>query len=415
MRVAYLVSQYPAPSHTFIRREIEALRARGIEVHTFSIRPPSEAERAALDPAECERTHFVLADKAGVLRANVAAAARTPLRYLRTLGDALRHRAPGAKAAVWSLFHFAEAVALAEELERRGVEHLHNHFANSGANVGYLASRHLDMPWSVMLHGASEFDYPAGQVLGLKIAHADFVACASHYVKSQAMRGVDPALWEKMFLVRCAVELERCPKRRPRPSGEKLRVLHVGRLSPEKGQLGLLEAFRAVLVEGIDAELVMVGDGPLREELERRARELGLGERCVFVGRRAEHEVLAHMADADLFAMSSFMEGLPVVLMEAMAVGLPVVAPSVAGIPELVEHDRTGLLFPTGDFEALGATLVRACRDAALRERLAEEAYRRVSAEFTMPSAAEPLVTRLLGADASPADRIAASARAAAE
>ncbi|MBC7171107.1 MAG: glycosyltransferase family 4 protein, partial [Polyangiaceae bacterium] len=210
------------------------------------------------------------------------------------------------------------------------------------------------------------------------------------------MRGVAPSLWEKMFLVRCAVELERCPRRRDRPARGRARILHVGQLSPEKGQLGLLDAFRAVLDEGIDAELRIVGDGPLRAELERHAFVLGLGDRCTFLGRCSEGAVLEHMADADVFAMASFMEGLPVVLMEAMAVGLPVVAPSVAGIPELVEPERTGLLFPTGDFEALGRSLVRLCSDAALRELLAGAAHRRVLDEFTMPAAAAPLVERLL-------------------
>jgi glycosyltransferase involved in cell wall biosynthesis len=398
MKVAYLVSQYPAPSHTFVRREVEALRRAGVEVHTFSVRAPAAEERESVDRGELERTFFLLERRRELARAHLRAVRTRPRRYARTLGDALRHRVPGARAALWSLFHFAEAISLAHELERRGVEHLHNHFANSGATVGYLASRHLDLPFSLMLHGSSEFDYPAGPILELKIAHADFVACASHYVRSQAMRGVDPALWSKMFLVRCAVELERCPARRERPEGGPVRVLHVGRLSPEKGQLGLLEAFRGVLDGGVDAELRVIGDGPSRAVVERRAEALGLGDRCVFLGRMREEAVLSEMAEADVFAMSSFMEGLPVVLMEAMAVGLPVVAPSVAGIPELVEPERTGLLFPTGDVEALGRALARLCADEPLRRRLAAAGEARVRAEFVMPIAAAPLVARLRSA-----------------
>src|SRR5690606_2105539 len=161
MKLAYLVSQYPAPSHTFIRREVEALRGEGLHVETFSVRPPSEEEHAAVDPAERARTHYLLGSPLGIARAHARHLTPRPLRYARTLGDALRHRNPGARAALWSLFHFAEAIALADELERRDIDHLHNHFANSGAVVGFLASRHLELPWSLTLHGPSEFDHAA--------------------------------------------------------------------------------------------------------------------------------------------------------------------------------------------------------------------------------------------------------------
>jgi glycosyltransferase involved in cell wall biosynthesis len=395
MKVAYLVSQYPAPSHTFVRREVQALRRSGIDVHTFSVRAPSTKERESVDHAECERTFFLLERRREMVQAHARHLTRRPLRYMRTLRDALRHRVPGARAALWSLFHFAEAISLADELERRGIDHLHNHFANSGANVGYLASRHTGLPFSLMLHGSSEFDYPAGPLLGRKIDHAEFVACASHYVRSQAMRSVHPDLWSKMFLVRCAVELERCPKHEPRPSGSIVRIVHVGRLAPEKGQMSLLEGFRAALDAGIDAELRIIGDGPMRAEVEARARALDLDDRCVFLGGMREDAVLAELAEADIFAMASYMEGLPVVLMEAMAVGVPVVAPSVAGIPELVEPMRTGLLFPTGDAAALGRALVRLCGDPELRERLAAAGRERVLAEFVMPMAVAPLIARL--------------------
>src|SRR5690606_31318699 len=268
-------------------------------------------------------------------------------------------------AALWSLFHFAEAITLADELERRGIDHLHNHFANSGAVVGYLASRHLDLPWSLTLHGPSEFDHSAGPLLAAKIAHARFVPCASHYVKSQAMREIDPSLADKLFIVRCAVELGRCPPRRTTGPRGPARILHVGRLAADKGQIGLLEGFAAALASGADAELWIAGDGPLRGHLEARAAELGVSARCRWLGRLSEAEVLTHMADADVFAMSSLMEGLPVVLMEAMAVGIPVVAPAVAGIPELVEDGQSGLLFPAGDFQALGRALNRIVHDGA--------------------------------------------------
>ncbi len=295
---------------------------------------------------------------------------------------------------------------LAEELEARGITHLHNHFANASATVGYLASRHLSLPWSLTLHGSVEFDHPSRELLPEKIEHATFVACASHYVRSQAMRTVPMALWNKLALVRCGVPLDRCPTRQAPPRRGRLRIVSVGRLAPEKGQLGLLEALRGALDAGVDAELSLVGDGPMRAALEARADAFGLRDRCDFVGRCSEDEVLRRVARADVFALASFMEGLPVALMEAMALGVPVVAPSVAGIPELVEPNETGLLFPTGDFDALARCLIRLWRDPALGAQLAQAGRERVLEEFTAPSVAAPLI-RLLrrshGAPESPA------------
>lgn len=395
IQIAYLVSQYPAPSHTFIRREIEALRGAGIDVHTFTVRPPDAEELAAVDRVEHARTYCLLENKREMVAAHVREVVRSPRRYLRTLRDALRHRVGGTRATVWSVFYFAEAILLARELERREIVHLHNHFANASGTVGYLATRHLSMPWSLTLHGSADFDFPSGPLLEPKIEHATFVACASHYVRSQAMRAVPARLWAKMILVRCGVEAERCPPREPARTGARVRILSVGRLSPEKGQLGLLEAFRAVLDAGVDAELELIGEGPLRVALEQCAVSLGLGDRFRLLGRRSEAEVLAHMSRADVFALSSFMEGLPVVLIEAMAVGVPVVAPSVAGIPELVEPDKTGLLFPTGDFSALAQALVRLCREPQLGERLGATARAHVLERLTLPPAVRPLIAEL--------------------
>ncbi len=396
-KLAYLVSQYPATSHTFIRREIQALRDAGVSVDTFSIRQPGEAERQApVDRREFERTHYVLPPKIGrLVRAHVGALRKRPAAYLRTLREATRHRVPGTKAAVWSLFHFAEAIALADELDARGVDHLHNHFANSGANVGFLATRFLGIDWSLTLHGISEFDYPAGPLLPEKIMSAAFVACVTHFGRAQAMRMVDPDHWSKLFVARCGLDLSALEKGATStpvpPKKRKLRLVSVGRLSPEKGLAGLLEAFAAI---DADAELRIIGDGPERDALEAKVAALGLSDRVTFVGRLPSSGVIAELLYADAFAMASFMEGLPVVLMEALAMGVPVIAPRVAGIPELVEDDASGLLFAPGHWRELTERLERLLGDGALRKRLAAEGKRRVEAEFDIHRAVRPLLER---------------------
>jgi colanic acid/amylovoran biosynthesis glycosyltransferase len=395
MRIAYLVSQYPASSHTFIRREIEALRARGFAIDTFSIREPSEAERgAAADKAAFDSTFYVLPfEVLRLLHSHTEALATRPVRYLKTLGLALKHRVPGAKAFAWSLAHFAEAIVLAQELERREVGHVHNHFANSGANVGLLATRFLGLPWSLTLHGISETDYPAGLLLGAKLEAADFAACVSHFGRAQAMRTVSPDHWSKFMIVRCALDLHALPPRQA-VRRERLRVMCVGRLSPEKGHIGLLEAFSAVRKRGDDAELVLVGDGPERERIERRIADLGLGSSVVLRGRLSEADTLAEIAGSDVLVLASFMEGLPVVLMEAMALGLPVVAPRVAGVPELVQDGVHGFLFAPAAWDELAEGLHKLLSDGALRARLSQANRARIEAEFEIAKAVAPLEQR---------------------
>jgi colanic acid/amylovoran biosynthesis glycosyltransferase len=395
MKIGYLVSQYPAPSHTFIRREVEALRRRGLTIETFSVREPAASSRlSAADREEHARTYYILPGRRGaVLRAHGWALLQRPGRYLSTLMEALRHRVPGVRQLLWSLFYFVEGIVLAHELSRRGVGHLHNHFANAGANVGMLASHFLQLGWSVTLHGISEFDYPAGLLLARKLAQARFAACVSWFGMAQAMRVAAPGDWDKLFVARCGIDSRALPPRAPAGPGP-ARVVCVGRLSPEKGHLGLLQAFAQVIKRGQAAELRLIGDGPERANIEAAIVAHGLEERCVLLGQQPEDETLAEVAAADLVVSASFMEGLPVVLMEALGLGVAVVAPRVAGIPELVEDGTSGLLFAPADWAGLAACLERALGDRALRERLGRAGQQRVRAEFDADLACAPLHRR---------------------
>jgi glycosyltransferase involved in cell wall biosynthesis len=382
-RVAYLTSQYPAASHTFIRREVDALRRRGIDLRTFSVRQPSPSERKYPEDALAfETTGYLLPMQPfRFLRAHVKAFVRRPLRYVSALALAMRHRAPGTRALLWSLFYFGEAVVLAEALERDGIEHVHSHFANVAGTVGLVAASYLGIGWSVTLHGDMDFDYPSRLLLEAKARAARFVVCVSYFGRAQAMRVIAPSHWEKLCVVRCGVDIGKFTPAAASPK-RRLRIVSVGRLSPEKGQLGLLEALAGLVRRGLDVELKLVGTGPLRETIEREIERLGLGDRCELLGQKTESEVAAELAHADIFALSSFLEGLPVVLMEALAMKLAVVAPCVAGIPELVQHERTGLLFAPSNWRDLEEQLVRFAGDPELRVRLGNAGRERVEAEF---------------------------------
>jgi colanic acid/amylovoran biosynthesis glycosyltransferase len=389
VRIGYLVSQYPAPSHTFIRREIDALRRNGLGIETFSVRPAESLSDG--DQAEEARTFYVLRPPWTGLAWHLALAlARHPGRFLSTLAATLRHRLPGARSFFMSCAYFVEAMRLAAELRHREVTHLHNHFANPASHVGLAAARYLGIGWSVTLHGLGDFDGPTTPLLREKVAAARFVACATHYGRAQAMRLSQPELWTKLHVVRCGIEPALLPAihRQPRHPGRSLVILSVGRLSPEKGQLGLIEAFATAVDRGLDARLVLVGDGPDRDRVHAAVVARRLEARVELRGRQAEAAVLEAMADADVFAMASFMEGLPVVLMEAMAMGLPVVAPAITGIPELVVHGETGLLFAASHWDELAEALLRLAGDPALRTRLAASARRRLLPEFDVDASA---------------------------
>jgi colanic acid/amylovoran biosynthesis glycosyltransferase len=382
MRLAYLTSQYPATSHTFIRREIFALRASGQEVETFSVRAPSKAELVAEDDRkEAAQTFTLLARPAGdFLAAHLQGLLSSPRSYVRTFRLALRHRPPGAKAALLALAHFAEGILLGTELKRRHIDHLHNHFANSGATVGLLASSFTGIRWSFTIHGISEFDYPAGLLLPAKIEAAQFVACVSYFGRAQAFRLVAPQSWPKLQIVRCGLELDRLPSKARDPDG-RFRLIFVGRLSPEKGLAGLLEALSvSKLLSRID--LIIVGDGPLADAARSQAERLGIASNVKFLGRLSEQETLAEIASSDSLVLPSFMEGLPVVLMEALALGVPVIASRVAGIPELVRDGETGILFDPSHWSQLADAIDRMAGDGTLHDHLGRAGPQRIAEEF---------------------------------
>jgi glycosyltransferase involved in cell wall biosynthesis len=390
-RIAYLVSQYPATSHTFISREVAALRGAGVQVDTFSVRLPSPAEIGDKSMAGQASSTFTVLDQPATrfISAQLVTMATQPVAYLQTLALALRHRPPGLGGLVLSLAHFAEAAVLARELKRQKITRLHNHFANSGATVGLLASKLQPMPWSFTMHGISETDYPAGMLLGRKIAAADFVACVSYFARAQAMRLVAPDHWAKLHVVRCGLDFSALPAR-PR-SDSAVRVICVGRLSPEKGQTGLIEAFRPLAGDNSGLELMIVGDGPELKRLKALATRLGVADRVRFAGRLGERDALQQIAAADILVLPSFMEGLPIVLMEAMAMGTAVIASRVAGIPELIEDGKSGLLFTPSDWIELEACLRRVAGDDRLRKRLAAGGRKAVKDRFNIERSANQL------------------------
>ncbi len=401
MRIAYLCAQYPAISHTFILREVEALRDRGVEIDTFSIRRAgSEHLLAEADLLAFESTFAIRPlHWRALLRAHLMLAIREPAAYARALALSLRLAPAGFRGHLWQLFYFAQAVVLWSECDRRAIRHIHAHLANVAADVALLAAEigsttepERSWSWSFTMHGPTEFFDVGHFRLAEKLRRASFVVCISDYARSQMMVLGDPRSWEKLHVIHMGLPVKQfTPLVDQSPFVEDPLVLCVGRLVPEKGQAVLLEAVARLAASGLDLGVVLAGEGPSRAELERLADRLGIAPRVQFLGAVGQDDIRSLYASASIFCLPSFAEGIPVVLMEAMAMGCVVISTHITGIPELISDGQDGLLVAPGRPDELAIALERLISDDALRRKLAANARDKILEDFDSKQTAAQL------------------------
>jgi glycosyltransferase involved in cell wall biosynthesis len=360
--IAYLTSAYARASDSFIRGEVAQLRALGHAVYTFSVRksPPSELVSDDIR-REQANTEFLL-EKRNPARLPLAATRtmlRSPRKFFSAARLALKCAPPGMRAKVWALAYLAEASLLAERLKAKGVRHLHNHIGENSATVAMLASVLSGVPYSLTIHGPGEFDQPTLLALDEKIGRAKFAVGVSEYGRSQLLRWSRFEDWPKVHVVHCGVDngfLSHPTTSVP----DAPRLVCVGRLAEQKGQLVLVEAAAQLAREGVPFELVLVGDGPMRAEIERLIERHSLRDRVTIAGWLGSDAVRQELLRARAMVLPSFAEGLPVVIMEALALNRPVISTYVAGIPELVRDGVSGWLVPAGSVPALVEAMRRA-------------------------------------------------------
>ncbi|HEY8588300.1 MAG TPA: glycosyltransferase family 4 protein [Naasia sp.] len=387
-RVAYLVSQYPAFSHAFITTEIEALRQSGWEVLPVSV----NRARLTGHPDDDRTFRIKAAPMTSVVQANLRLLATGPATYIRALRSALsraRGRGRPLRAILWQLFYTAQAAVLLRHLERSGVAHVHVHFGNNAADIAAIVSdlsragrNRPNITWSLTVHGPSDFRDAAKWGLKEKIRLAEFVTSISAF-GLRATREIAPTEPASKFdIVRMGLsreEFERVAESAVSaplpPSGDRFKVLFVGRLVPEKAPGNLLAALKLLSASpslaGRHIEALFVGGGPLADDLATAAQNLPASMTVEFTGPMGHEEVLRLYRWADVFCLPSLSEGLPVVLMEALASGLPVITTPVAGIPELIIDGESGLLVEPGDVIGLEGALERLATDPVLRKSLA--------------------------------------------
>ena len=379
VRVAYLVNQYPAVSHSFIRREVLALEDRGVEVMRMALRGWQAPLADPKDVQERDRTRFVLRQRPAALLGSLwREATARPGTLFGVLRLATRMARGSERSLLYHWMYAVEACVAAEWLRRAGIRHVHAHFGTNSTEVAMLAAQLCDASYSFTVHGPDEFDQPRAVGLAEKIRRAAFVVAISSFTRSQLMRWVDRAHWDKIHVVHCGLDAAFHDGALAAPANV-ARLVCVGRLSEQKGQFLLLDALKKVVDAGHAVELVLAGDGDLRAMLERRIDDLGLGAHVRITGWISSVEVRSELMAARALVLPSFAEGLPVVIMEAMALRRPVITTYIAGIPELVRNGESGWLIPAGDVAALADAIVDCLRASpeALR-RMGDAARQRV-------------------------------------
>jgi colanic acid/amylovoran biosynthesis glycosyltransferase len=384
LRIAYLVSQYPAVNHTFVLREIIELRRLGFDIPVASIRAADRSfDRLSAEEQQEQRATFYVKTLGvfGILGAHVATFFRQPFRYIGSVLHALRLAGWNAQSAFFNLAYLAEAAVIVDWMRRQKLSRLHMHFTST---VGLLAARLAPLRLSATIHGPAEFDDPAGFYLAEKIRAFRLLCTISEYGRSQLKKFSEPAEWTKFHVARLGVDPALYSARPFRENPSPFEILFVGRLAPVKGAHVLVAALDRLVKEGREMRLRFVGHGPERAALERSVTERGLDPHVIFEGWQNADRVRELYQQADIFALPSFAEGIPVVLMEAMAMEIPCVTTRVTGIPELIRDQVDGLLVTPANDEELAAAIARLMDDPELRQRIGGAARQRVVEEYDL-------------------------------
>lgn len=373
MKIGYLMNSYPITSTTFIRREIAAHEAAGAEIRRYAIRHWGGRLVEPADIAERDRTEYLLTGQGGWLIFGLLGAAvsrpRSLFRAMRALWALQRRAGGGAEGMVRHTAYLLEAIRLRKLSAQDGISHIHAHFSTNPAAVAMLARLMGGPSYSFTVHGPDELFETAAISLETKVRHAAFVVAISDYCRSAVQAASDPADAEKIRVVRCGVDLDDFRAAGPDPAipagqdpgacakqTSDAPLLCVGRLCWQKAQTLLVDA--AALLKDTHPELriLLIGDGDARGEIEAKIAEHGLEENIILHGWGTGAEVKAAMAGARALVLPSLAEGLPVVIMEALAMGRPVISTRIAGIPELVDAD-CGWIVEPGDVPALAAAI----------------------------------------------------------
>ena len=354
MKLAYFTNQYPKVSHSFIRREILALERLGYTVERFALRSDEAELVDPLDQSELAKTSYILSeDKLAILLICLNVIVTQPLKFVRTFWVAIKLGFRSDRGVLRNIAYLLESCVLFKWQKDKKIQHIHAHFGTNSTSVVMFAYLLGGSSYSFTVHGPEEFDKPEFISLAEKIKHSRFVVAISSYGRSQLFRWIPSEQWSKVKVIHCGLDANFLISDESHEANVTKQLLCVGRLCEQKGQLLLLESMRSLKELGVDCKLVLAGDGPMRAEVEKRILEYSLSDRVKITGWVSSDQVKKLLIESRGLVLPSFAEGLPVVIMEALALYRPVISTYVAGIPELVKHDENGWLVPAGDVAEL--------------------------------------------------------------
>jgi glycosyltransferase involved in cell wall biosynthesis len=413
IRIAYLISRYPAISHTFVLREIRSLRHLGFEIMVASINATDRDSSQLTSEEREEMIHTFYIKPAGIIgaaKAHVYTLITQPLRYVKGLLFALRLGQWDLKKILYGGLYFIEAVMVGHWMRQQQCSHLHVHFGMASSTVGLIARQTFPIHFSLTIHGPDEFYDVPSNYLAKKILHADFVCCISHFACSQLMMLSPPSEWPKLEISPLGVDPAIFTPRAFRQYPNPFELLCVGRLVPVKGQFILVAAIERLLSQGRQVRLHLIGDGPDRNNLAQVISQHQLTNHIILTGAINQDRILEFYKKADIFVLASFAEGLPVVLMEAMAMEIPCITTHITGIPELFQEyinttmsiqtptvtkstilQQYGLLVAPADVEALTNALMLLMDKPSLRLQLGQYGRHKVLRDYELHSNTEKL------------------------
>lgn len=381
-KIAYLLHRFPGLTDTFIKREICGLQKAGAAIQIISVWKPKQGETTPqiLDEWSAQVVFLLPRPAIEILLTITRCVCFSPIRFLTAARLALSTARPGLRGLAYQAIYLIEAILAADAARCHGIQHIHNHFADHSGIVAMLTSKLTEIPYSLSIHGPHVFYDTLGGAMKQKVLNAQFVRCIGYFCRSQVIVYSGISDVSKLKIVHCGLNLASYPYQVPRK--EVRHIFCAARLAPEKGIEFLIEALAILKKLDYRIDLRLAGDGPGQFRLQQNAVNLGLADRVTFLGTLSEQEILYQLQSSDLFVLPSLAEGIPVSLMEAMAVGIPIVATNIAGASELIDSGLSGLLVRPSDSAAIVEAVIKMISDYDFRCTASELARAKVTNEF---------------------------------
>jgi colanic acid/amylovoran biosynthesis glycosyltransferase len=387
-KVAFIVSRFPKLSETFVLYEILALEKMGIQVEIFPLIHHHESAVNGEAKKLSARAHYEPFLSLPILRAQWHYFRRSPAAYLKLLMEILRGTFGAWNFLFRALAIFPKAARFAREMEEQGITHIHAHFANHPATAGFIIHRLTGIPFSFTARG-SDIQMER-RFLKEKVGAADFVVTVSAFNKEVIVKECGEQVRDKIHVIYGGVDIDLLSPRAMRQRTGPFQILCIARFCEVKGHADLIQACEILKQRGVRFECHLIGEGPLLSSVAQQISSAGLTEKVLFHGALPHEEVVKQFAAADVAVLATAptstgeCEGIPNVLKEAMACGLPVVSSLSGGIPELVDDGITGILVPPRDPPALADALQRLCEDPELRQRIGCAGRKRIVRDFNL-------------------------------